>query len=171
MRPLRFCQACGSKVETPDKEGGARCGACGRTWYQNMAPTVGAAIVRDGKALATIRAFDPQKGKHDVPGGFLKPDEEPLEGLRREVMEELSIEIASSMDQVVQMIPHPYGEDGQWVLSIGFKATWVSGEPEPADDVAAIEWVGIEDLDGIDFAWEHDRTLLRRTLEDEQEPD
>jgi hypothetical protein len=43
----------------------------------------------------------------------------------------------------------------------------VDGEPSPADDVAGIRWVSAEDIDGIDFAWEHDRNLVRAALENE----
>ena len=64
------------------------------------------------------------------------------------------------------MVPHSYGEDGDTVLSLGFKAKWVSGDPVPADDVAEIKWLTDEELDEADFAWPHDRTLLRRALKD-----
>lgn len=132
-----------------------------------MAPTAGAAIVRDGRVLATIRARDPEKGKLDVPGGFLKAQEHPIDALKREVMEELGIEVEADVADVVQMVPHAYGDDGQWVLSMGFKARWVSGEPRPADDVAGIRWLSEDELDEADFAWEHDRELLRRALRDD----
>ncbi len=167
MRPLRFCQACGNELGEADGEGGASCPGCKRTWYRNMAPTVGAAIVRDGKALATIRAFEPQKGKLDVPGGFLRMGEDPIEGLKREVKEELDVEIDVSMADVVQMVPHAYGDDGEWVLSAGFKVRWIGGELSPADDVADVRWLTEDQIDSGDFAWDHDKTLLRRALEDE----
>jgi ADP-ribose pyrophosphatase YjhB (NUDIX family) len=150
----------------PDADGGAYCPACDRHWYRNMAPTAGAAIVKDGKALVTIRARDPEKGKFDVPGGFLGPFEHPIDGLKREVREELGIEIETTVEDCVSMVPHVYGEDGDTVLSLGFKARWVSGEPVPADDVADIRWLTDEELDDADFAWPHDRDLLRRALND-----
>lgn len=167
MRPLRFCQACGTELEPPEGDGPANCPSCGRHWYQNMAPTAGAAIVRDGKVLITKRAFEPEKGRYDIPGGFLHITEHPIDGLKREVREELGVEIDASMDDVVQMIPHPYGDDGEWVLAIGFRARLVSGDLRPGDDVESFEWVSAEELDSYDFAWEHDRDLARGALEDE----
>jgi ADP-ribose pyrophosphatase YjhB (NUDIX family) len=133
-----------------------------------MAPTAGAAIVRDGKALATLRARDPEKGRLDVPGGFMGPDEHPIGALKREVKEELGIEIEAEIADCISMVPHRYGPEGDWVLALGFKARWVGGEPQPADDVAAIHWLSLDDLAGADFAWDHDRELLRRALEEDR---
>ena len=45
---------------------------CGRSWYPNPAPAVGAAIVSGGRALVTVRAREPYRGKVDLPGGFLE---------------------------------------------------------------------------------------------------
>jgi hypothetical protein len=41
----------------------------------------------------------------------------------------------------------------------------VDGEPSPADDVAGIRWVSAEEIDDLDFAWEHDRRLIKAALD------
>jgi ADP-ribose pyrophosphatase YjhB (NUDIX family) len=156
VKAFRHCPVHGLALEAPDHEGGAHCGACGRSWYRNMAPTAGAAIVKDGKALVTVRARDPEKGKLDVPGGFLGPFEDPIDGLKREVREELGIEVTASVEDCVSMVPHLYGDDGDAVLALGFKVRWVSGDPVPADDVAEIRWMGVDELKDADFAWPHE---------------
>lgn len=166
MKPFRFCPACATELAPSDAEGGSECSSCRRSWYRNMAPTAGAAIVNDGKVLATVRARDPEKGKTDVPGGFLGPDEHPIAGLKREVEEELGIQIDVEVGDCLQMVPHPYGDDGDMVLALGFVARWIGGEPAPNDDVAEIRWLTADELDAEDFAWEHDRNLLRRALEE-----
>ena len=167
MKPFVHCPACASKLEDPNSEGGSRCPNCGRLWYRNSAPTVTAAIVEGGRVLVAIRAFDPKKGKADTPGGFLMAGEPPLDGLRREIREELGIEIDVSFEDFVQGVPHTYGEEGDWVLSLGFSARPLSGKLEPADDVADARWVSYSELDDLDWAWLHDRELakiaLRRT--------
>lgn len=164
MKPFRFCPACGSHLDSAGEEEGRRCESCDRSWYLNMAPTVGAAIVKEGRALATVRAREPEKGKLDVPGGFLGAQEDPLEGLRREVREELGITVELDLGDCISMTPHRYGAEGDPVLAIGFRARWTGGTCRPADDVAGIRWVASEELDSLDFAWPHDRELLRKAL-------
>jgi 8-oxo-dGTP diphosphatase len=114
--------------------------------------------------LVTVRAFDPAQGKYDVPGGFLRIDEDPCAGLRREIAEELGIEVDVAERDFVQAVPHVYGDDGDWVLSLGFVARYIGGEPVPADDVAAVKWVDADELDDLDWAWEHDKELVRKAL-------
>jgi hypothetical protein len=63
------------------------------------------------------------------------------------------------------MAVHTYGEDGPFVLALGFAARMVEGEPEPADDVAEFRWVGVDELDDLDFAWPHDRELVEIALQ------
>ncbi|MDQ3957509.1 MAG: NUDIX domain-containing protein [Actinomycetota bacterium] len=161
-----FCPVCGGRLHDAARDGGARCDRCNRSWYRNSAPTAGCVIVDGGKALVTIRAQEPEKGRFDVVGGFLMNGEHPIDGLKREVKEELGIEIEAEVRDCVQMVPHRYGPDGDYVLALGFKARWVSGEPSPADDVAEIRWITADELDDLDFAWEHDRELVRKALED-----
>lgn len=136
---------------------------CGRSWYRNPAPAVGAAILDGDRALVTVRAREPLRGKVDVPGGFLEVGEHPVEGLKREVREELGLEL--EVDPVpVLLAPHTYGPEGVWALAIGFRARISQGVPKPADDVAEARWIGAEEVDGVDFAWEHDRGFVRAAL-------
>lgn len=165
MKPVRFCASCGHPLDESGPDGGATCPACGRSWYRNPSPTAGCVIVRDGAALVTVRAHDPSAGRIDVPGGFLHIDEDVIDGLRREVREELGIEIEVGPDDFIQGAPHRYGDDGDPVLALGFKGRMIAGDPSPSDDVADIKWVRIDDLDDLDFAWEHDRELVRKALE------
>ena len=120
-------------------------------------------MVDNGKALLTVRAREPEKGRLDLPGGFLEVGEHPVVGLAREVEEELGVEVEVSEPPIL-MATHTYGTDGQYVLAIGFRARIVGGELSPADDVAEIRWVSAEELDSADFAWEHDREMVRQAL-------
>ncbi|MDQ3981714.1 MAG: NUDIX domain-containing protein [Actinomycetota bacterium] len=166
MRPFLYCPSCASALSKSDDGEGSGCESCGRTWYRHSAPTVGCAIVRNGRALVSMRGSDPFKGRFDVPGGFLAAGEDPIEGLKREIREELGVEIATSVRRCISMAAHTYGAEGDYVLALGFTADVTRGEPSPSDDVAEIRWVGPHDLDDLDFAWDHDRELIRKALSD-----
>ncbi len=168
MKPFRFCPACATPLEDPDGEGGAHCPTCKRSWYRNSAPTAGCAIVDHGKALVTVRGREPEKGRFDVPGGFLLPGEDPIVGLKRETKEELGVDIDVDVGDCLSMVPHRYGKEGDFVLALGFKARLVGGGVSPADDVEEVQWVDAGELDDLDFAWPHDRELVRKALEREE---
>ncbi|MDQ4064627.1 MAG: NUDIX domain-containing protein [Actinomycetota bacterium] len=163
-RPFKFCPADGTRLAEPGNDSGARCPQCGRSWYHNAAPTAGAVIVDDGRALVTQRGREPEKDRFDIPGGFLDPDEDPIAGLKREMKEELALDVEVTLDDLVQMVPHRYGSEGDWVLAIGFIVRSFSGEPTPSDDVADIRWITVNEIDDVDFAWDHDRALVRKAL-------
>lgn len=162
--PFRFCPADGTRLGEPRPSGGVTCPLCGRSWYRNPVPATGAVIVEGGKALLTVRAREPEKGRLDLPGGFLDPGEHPADGIVREAREELGIELEVDPTPVL-LAPHTYGPEGVWVLAIGFRARIVGGEPRPADDVAGIRWISADEVDAADFAWEHDRRAVQTALE------
>lgn len=163
-RPFKFCPADGTKLGDPGNDSGAECPECGRTWYHNSTPTAGIVLVDGDRALVTQRAREPEKGRFDIPGGFLDHDEDPVSGVKREVQEELGLDIEVELSDLVQMVPHPYGDDGDWVLALGFVGRFSGDDPKPGDDVAEYRWVTLAELDDIDFAWDHDRELVRKAL-------
>jgi 8-oxo-dGTP diphosphatase len=122
--------------------------------------------VRDGRALVTVRAVEPEKGRLDLPGGFLDVGEHPADGLVREAEEELGVKI-EVVGAPILLATFTYGPDGAYVLAIGFRARIVEGSPQPTDDVAQIRWVSADELDDLDFAWEHDREMVRTVLMEE----
>jgi ADP-ribose pyrophosphatase YjhB (NUDIX family) len=162
--PFRFCPADGSRLGNPQPGGGVRCPLCGRSWYRNSAPGVAAVIVEGGKALVTKRGREPEKGRIDLPGGFLDVGEHPVDGLVREVREELGVEV-EVVGAPVLMAIHTYGTRGIYVLAIGFRACILRGRPKPSDDVSDVRWVSSDELESLDFAWEHDRQMVRTVLE------
>jgi len=54
---------------------------------------VGGFIHREGKVLLIRRKFDPNKGRWAPPGGLLEVGEDPEQAARREVREELGLEV------------------------------------------------------------------------------
>ncbi|MDR2479034.1 MAG: NUDIX domain-containing protein [Treponema sp.] len=90
---FRFCPSCASRKINFEKGKVFRCPDCGFVYYHNTAAATGCVISvpeRDGGAriMFLVRSRDPAKGKLDLPGGFVDPDEGALEGLYREILEE-----------------------------------------------------------------------------------
>ena len=93
---FNYCPGCAS--EKINLTGGKlfRCPDCGFLYYHNTAAATGCVIsVPDSdpagseRILFLVRGDEPAKGKLDLPGGFVNPGEGALEGLYREIKEEL----------------------------------------------------------------------------------
>jgi len=94
----KYCPVCGKQFEEENNQL-LICKHCGYHFYQTSKPTAGAVIVKKEKetgkyrVLLTKRGIEPYKGYWDIAGGFLQNGEQPEEGLRREIREELGTEI------------------------------------------------------------------------------
>ncbi|MDR2210098.1 MAG: NUDIX domain-containing protein [Spirochaetaceae bacterium] len=86
---FRYCPACASERIVFERCRVFRCPDCGFTYYHNTAAAA-ACIVKTAAGLVfLVRAKDPGKGRLDLPGGFVDPGEGAMEGLRRELIEEI----------------------------------------------------------------------------------
>jgi len=92
---FKFCPACGSRNIAPDTEKSLKCDACGFRYYINMNAAV-VAVIRNEKneVLFTLRKHDPSKGMLDLPGGFIDMGENAEHAVKREILEELNLEIS-----------------------------------------------------------------------------
>lgn len=86
----------------------------------------GAAILRDGRLLLVKRRRAPEAGAWSLPGGKVDFGERVEDAIRREVAEEIGVEIELTRPlALVQMI----GVDGQHWVSPTWTARLVAGEP------------------------------------------
>lgn len=164
----RYCADCGSLLtERRVGAGGiARpvCDRCGRVYYAAAKPTAGAVVVRDGRVLLVRRGVEPGRGKWDIPGGFLEPDELPQAGAIRELCEETGLTITPTELLGFYLDDYPYGPPGsdEKVLIVYFLAT-AEGDPHAADDVDGVGWFAPDALPApADLAFPH----LTRALAD-----
>jgi 8-oxo-dGTP diphosphatase len=135
----RYCPRCATEV-TQD-EGCVECPACGFVHYAHSSPAVSALVVDSaGRMLLGRRAHDPDAGLWDMLGGFLEEGEHPLDGLRRELLEETGLEVETG--DFLGAYIDTYGEGPQVVsvLNLVWETRIVSGEPSPADDVSELRW-------------------------------
>jgi ADP-ribose pyrophosphatase YjhB (NUDIX family) len=155
----RFCPICGEAIDKHDDR--VECKACGYVGYANPVPAVEAVCLdADGRVLLGRRAVDPGRGLWDLPGGFLHEDELPLDGLRREVLEETGLEL-----EPLDFLGHwlePY--DGRVVLSLVWTVR-VSGEACAADDLAELRSFPPDGFPpSEDFAFRHQPDVLRAAV-------
>jgi len=66
----------------------------GREYPEHPLVGVGGFIHKEGKVLMIKRKFEPNKGRWSLPGGLLEVGEDPEQAAKREVREELGLEVA-----------------------------------------------------------------------------
>jgi mutator protein MutT len=120
-------------------------------------------VFRDQKLLITQRYLDSHLGGlWEFPGGKREPRETMPGCLRRELQEELGIDV--EVKELIESIAHDYPEKS--VRLEFFRCALVQGEPEPLG-CAAVRWVTRTDLDEIQFPAADARLLeqLRKRVE------
>lgn len=94
--PMWFCDECGASVGHGNVLAGEPPGCLehGPRWRLiRNAPCAGVVIVKDDRVLLSRRAKPPFEGYWEVPGGFVERGEHPTQAARREVLEELGIDV------------------------------------------------------------------------------
>ncbi|MDR1287633.1 MAG: NUDIX domain-containing protein [Treponema sp.] len=102
-----YCPSCASP-EIMFERNKFRCSSCGFVYYHNTAAAT-ACVVRipgdsgakgpaEERILFLVRGKEPGRGRLDLPGGFVDPGEGAMEGLRRELREELGWDVSCSAD-------------------------------------------------------------------------
>ncbi len=173
----------------PDGQQVLSCPACGYVHYRNSRPTAGAVVVRDGRALFGRRRSAPHAGKWDILGGFLHHGEHPEDGLRRELREEIGLDVrilrllgfymddyqddpdadadadapADTVTATHTATHTPVNDDA--ILNIYYLAQAAPGEPLANDDVAELAWFAPDALPADDdWAFDHQPAVIRDWL-------
>ena len=97
--------------------------------------------------LFTRRAVDPDKGKLDLPGGFVDPMESAEQAVKRELKEELGVEVISL--KYFCSFPNEYKYSGLSVFTTDLAfLTEIDkiSEITPMDDISAVEYIYPEEL-------------------------
>jgi 8-oxo-dGTP diphosphatase len=130
----------------------------------NTVLVAAAIVVEDGRVLVSQRKPGTHlAGKWEFPGGKVQPGEDPREAVRRELDEELGIEV--TVGEVVDVTFHRYDgsspagrgvvkpdDANKAVLLLFFDAVRAPGSHPPrAIDVAAFAWAGPDELDPARF--------------------
>lgn len=159
---FQHCPRCGQSLPPREGRNHLDCGRCGLRYYFN--PTVAAAAFvhrADGALLWIRRARDPARGKLAPPGGFIDIGETVEEALRREVREEVGIELVSMQFLISQPNTYPYREITYPVLDLFFVAEAAPGAVafDPGE-VTAAEWIHPQHLNPEDLAFTSTRAAF-----------
>jgi NAD+ diphosphatase len=117
----RFCGKCGTATVDKPGECAKQCPQCGWAVYPSLSPAVIVAVVRDG-ALLLARESRFKEGLYSVLAGFVEPGETLEECVRREVREEVGIEVSNIRYFGSQSWPFPDS------LMVAFTADYAGGE-------------------------------------------
>ncbi len=122
---------------------------------------VGVVIFKGNQILLAERNRRPHGKMWSIPGGAQELGETVEEGAIREIMEETGLEIdLKGLVDVVNVISNDEAGDVQFHYTlVDFYADWVSGEAVADDDVSAVKWVGLEEIQHIEL-----RPVTRRII-------
>ncbi len=115
----------------------------------------GGVIIRDRKFLVTRSAG---KDFFIAPGGKLENNETPQEALKRELSEEIQIDInINTLEDVGTFYADAAGKDGIKLEMYVFKVNDYEGEPTPSSEVEEIRWISTLTQDiQLGSIFEHD---------------
>lgn len=155
----RHCLCCGEKntIETNLMS----CKKCGYEFYLNPASATGCVLVVDNKILLVKRAREPKKDTWDLPGGFVETGESAEEALKREVLEELGVEIKEI--KYINSVADKYEYSGviENILVINYLAKPVSMDFHPKDDVSEFKLFDMKDIPYENIGFESIKITLR----------
>ena len=142
-----FCPSCGEKTFKEEKNKKYHCRACDFIFYWNVAAAVAVIIRYREQVLFTIRARDPGQGLFDLPGGFSEPQETLEDVARREIREELKLELNNLRYLFSLPNLYPY-KDVHYHTIDAFFETRLEQMPSivAGDDVMGFEWKHLNDV-------------------------
>ncbi len=139
-RDHRYCGRCGTPTEPKPDEHARVCPACGLAAYPRVAPAI-MALVRRGPELLLARGRHFPAGMYSALAGFVEPGESLEQCVRREVLEEVGVEVGEPSYFASQPWPFPHS------LMIAFVCDWVSGEIRPQEaEIEAANWFNVFQL-------------------------
>ena len=140
---FNFCPFCGSRNFLWDGKKAHICSDCSRKLYINEAGATIALIRNDkNELLFTTRKFNPAVGMLDLPGGFIDLGETAEACVKREIKEELNLEVTDIAFFGTFPNQYEYGGLTYFTIDIVFECRVKSFATLRADDdVASIHFI------------------------------
>ena len=138
-----YCGKCGTKTEKMDDENAKICPECGFTSYTRISPAIITAITNDKKLLMAKHSYG-LKNRYTLIAGFLEAGETLEEAVKREVMEEVGLEVKNIKYFGSQPWPFPNS------LMIGFTAEYAGGDISvDGGEIVDARWFDVKEVTGF----------------------
>lgn len=102
----------------------------------------GIVINEDGKVLLSLE----DNGKWEILGGGLDHDEDPINCLRREILEETGLEVTSVSDAPLYFITSLRESTGTYTANIVYEIKLKSMDFVPSDECRALHFFSTEEM-------------------------
>jgi NAD+ diphosphatase len=133
-RTHRWCGACGSPTRDKPGERAKECPACGLVAYPRVSPAMMVLVTR-GREVLLARAHRFPPGMYSALAGFVEPGETIEDCIRREVREEVGVEIDEPVYFASQSWAFPHS------LMIAYTAEYAGGAITLEDEeIADARW-------------------------------
>lgn len=139
QRTSGFCPVCGHRTEPREGDWGRHCPECGHVAYPHVTPAT-LILVHDGPQM--LLGHKPGWGtRYSILAGFVEPGEALEECVRREVREEVGLEVGELAYVGSQPWPYPHQ------LMVGFTAQYASGTIQvDGEEIDHADWFTVDRL-------------------------
>jgi len=152
----RFCGRCGSANHSNPGDSGVRCSDadCALVSYPRISPSVIVLVTRGSQCLlARSPRFEP--GMYSTLAGFLEAGESAEHAIRREIREEVGIEVTRPRYFATQSWPFKNS------LMMGYFAEWANGDIQvDGVEIVDAQWFEADKLPGLPPASSISRALI-----------
>ena len=131
---------------------------------------VGGLIHKDGAILLIKRKFEPNRGRWSLPGGLLEVGEDPAEAAKREVREELGLEVeVQGLFQVAnEVIRDGAGEVRFHFVLIDYLMTLRGDRITLNEESEEYRWFNAGDIERLNTS-DNTKNIARKFIEGEHE--
>lgn len=168
MKILKYCPSCGKESLHWDGEKKWSCPNCQFSLYNNVAGAVAVIIRHEDEIYLTRRNRDPKKGKLDLAGGFVDPKESAEETCRRELFEELKLDVDISNLKYLTSLPNVYQYKEIDYNTIDLFYEYSVSEKFEVDlelsEISEAVWIPLETLDLEDLAFDSQKKFFKEYL-------
>ena len=164
-RTHRFCGRCGAETVPGREELAKQCPRCGMVFFPRLSPAA-IVLVHRGDELLLARSPHFPPGMYSALAGFVEPGESIEETVRREVREEVGVEVGDVRYFGSQPWPFPNS------LMIGFIADYAGGELKIGDplEIEDARWYRTNDLPELPPKVSIARAMIDAFLDDSGVP-